>query len=263
MTWLYMRLVSTTYTIPRRGGCPSENEDHYFPYEREIRRDHHSVAIADGASEGFLSRLWSKILTISYVNWDTADVDMRLFIDFCIEMYEYQRSRYLERREEEAAPLKWFEENLMAKGSFSTLLGLSFEDSTPWGGCWTSYSVGDSCLFQIRQDMIDVFPEMDSTGFGNSPDLIASNPVYNKELLDKVKVKRGRFLYGDRFYLMTDAVASCFIAQLKEGNRPWRTIDEYLDYDREGLTMYLTSLQDEGRLKNDDVTIARVITLED
>jgi hypothetical protein len=123
--------------------------------------------------------------------------------------------------------------------------------------------VGDSCLFQLRQDIIDVFPEMDSNGFGNSPDLIASNPVYNKELLDKVKVKRGEFLYGDRFYLMTDAVASWFIAQLEEGKRPWRTIDEYLDYDREGLTMYLTSLRDEGRLKNDDVTIARVITLED
>ena len=258
-----MKLISTTYTIPKRGGHPSENEDHYFPYEEEIRRDHHSVAIADGASEGFLSRLWSKILTISYVNWDTADVDMRQFIDFCIEMYEYQRSRYLKRRDEEAAPLKWFEENLMEKGSFSTLLGLSFEDSTPWGGRWTSYSVGDSCFFQIRQDMIDLFPEIDSNGFGNSPELIASNPAYNNELLDKVRVKSGRFLYGDKFYLMTDAVANWFIAQFEEGKRPWHTLDQYLDYNHEGLTMYLTSLRNEGRLKNDDVTIARIKTLED
>jgi hypothetical protein len=111
--------------------------------------------------------------------------------------------------------------------------------------------------------MIDAFPEIDSTGFGNSPDLIASNPAYNKELLNKVRVKSGEFLYGDIFYLMTDAVANWFIAQLEEGKRPWRTLDEYLNYDREGLTMYLTSLRNEGRLKNDDVTIARVKTLEE
>ncbi len=258
-----MKLVSTTYTIPKRGGRPSENEDHYFPYEAEIKRDHHSVAIADGASEGFLSRLWSKILTISYVNWDTTDVDMRQFIDFCIDIYEHQRRRYLKRREEGGTPLKWFEENLMAKGSFSTLLGLSFENSTPEGGYWTAYSVGDSCFFQLRQGIIDVFPEMDSTGFGNSPALIASNPAYNKELMSKVKVSSGVFQYGDIFYLMTDAVANWFIGQLEEGKRPWRTLDEYLDYDHEGLTMYMTRLRDEGRLKNDDVTIARVITLEE
>ncbi|MGW8181915.1 MAG: hypothetical protein ACWGQW_24575, partial [bacterium] len=83
-----MKLVSTSYTIPKRGGVSSENEDHYFPYEAEIKRNHHSVAIADGASEGFLSKLWSKILTISYVNWDTTDVDIRLFSDFCIDIYE-------------------------------------------------------------------------------------------------------------------------------------------------------------------------------
>jgi hypothetical protein len=258
-----MRLVSTTYTIPKRGNRPSENEDHYFPYEAEIRRNHHSVAIADGASEGFLSRLWSKILTISYVNWDTTDVNMRLFTDFCIDIYEHQRKRYLQRREEAGTPLKWFEENLMAKGSFSTLLGLSFEDSKPDGGYWTSYSVGDSCLILFRENVIDAFPEIDSAGFGNNPDLIASNPLYNKELLIKVKVKTGEFRYGDTFYLMTDAIANWFITQLEEGKRPWRTLDEYLDFDHEALTKYLTLLRDEGKIKNDDVTIARVTILEE
>jgi hypothetical protein len=92
-----MKLVSTSYTIPKRGGVSSENEDHYFPYEAEIKRNHHSVAIADGASEGFLSKLWSKILTISYVNWDTTDVDIRLFSDFCIDIYEHQRKTSWQR----------------------------------------------------------------------------------------------------------------------------------------------------------------------
>lgn len=258
-----MKLVSSSYTIPKRGGVSSENEDHYFPYEPEITRNHHSVAIADGASEGFLSKLWSKILTISYVNWDTTDVDMRLFTDFCIDIYEHHRKRYIERRKEKNNPLKWFEENLMAKGSFSTLLGLSFEDSTPGGGFWVSYSVGDSCLIQFREKVVNTFPEIGSADFGNSPNLIASNPIYNKELPNKVKVKTGEFYYGDIFYLMTDAIANWFITQLEAGETPWNTLNEYLDNDHEALTNYLTLLRDEGKLKNDDVTIARVTILEE
>lgn len=258
-----MKLVSTSYTIPKRGGVSSENEDHYFPYEAEIKRNHHSVAIADGASEGFLSKLWSKILTISYVNWDTTDVDIRLFSDFCIDIYELQRKRYLERRKEAGKPLKWFEENLMAKGSFSTLLGLSFDDSKPGGGLWVAYSIGDSCLIQFREKVVDTFPEIGSADFGNSPDLIASNPIYNKELINKVNVKTGEYAFGDTFYLMTDAIANWFITQLEEEKSPWSTLNEYLDYDHEGLTEYLTHLRDEGKLKNDDVTIARVTILEE
>lgn len=258
-----MRLVSVNYSIPKRGGLPYENEDHYFPYEAEIRRDHHSVAIADGASEGFLSRLWSKILTISYVNWDTSDVNMRQYIDFCIDIYEDQRVKYLQRRVESGNPLKWFEENLMAKGSFSTLLGLSFMDDGPFGGYWASYCVGDSCLFHFREAVIDVFPELDSGGFSNSPDLIASNPVYNRDVLDRVVTKTGEYLYGDVFYLMTDAIANWFVNKLEANERPWETLDGYLDGDHVEFTEFLMGLRDEGELKNDDVTIARVTVLEE
>jgi hypothetical protein len=76
-------------------------------------------------------------------------------------------------------------------------------------------------------------------------------------------VKTGEFRYGDTFYLMTDAIANWFITQLEEGKRPWRTLDEYLDFDHEALTKYLTLLRDEGKIKNDDVTIARVTILEE
>ena len=151
----------------------------------------------------------------------------------------------------------------MAKGSFSTLLGLSFDDSKPEGGFWVAYSVGDSCLIQLRGQVVDTFPEIGSTDFGNSPNLIASNPLYNKELLNKVNVKAGEFNYGDNFYLMTDAIANWFITQLEEAKKPWLTLDEFLDHENEGLCDYITLLRDEGRLKNDDVTIARVTILEE
>lgn len=258
-----MKLVSSCFSIPKKGSLPRENEDSFFPHEVEIKRNHLSVAIADGASEGFLSKLWSKILTISYVYFDRTDLDMRQFTDFCIDIYNYQMDTYIQKRKERNNPLKWFEENLMIKGSFSTLLGVTFVNSSPTGGRWKSYSVGDSCLFQLRDNLIDVFPMMDSSNFGNSPDLISSNPAYNLELESKVKVKTGHFLFGDSFYLMTDAIANWFITQIAEEKRPWVTLDEFLEVDYDGLNEYINHLRGENRLKNDDVTIARVTLLED
>jgi len=251
-----MKLISSFFTIPKKGSTPKENEDFFYPHEAEIRRDHQSMAIADGASEGFLSKLWSKILTVSYVNFDRPDLDIRQFTDFCIEIYDYERERYIQRRKENNNPLKWFEENLMLKGSFSTLLGVTFFDETPEGGSWMSVSVGDSCLFQLREGVVESFPVSDASSFGNSPDLISTNPAFNHELEAKVRIKTGRFIFGDSFYLMTDAVAHWFMNQNAEGNRPWAALEELLETDR--LKDYVNRLRGEGSLKNDDVTIARV-----
>jgi hypothetical protein len=258
-----MKLVFSLFSTPKKGGLPRENEDHFFPHEAEIRRGRVSVAIADGASEGYMSKLWSKILTISYVNFDRTNLDIRRFTDFCVDIYDYQLEGYIQRRMERGSPLRWFEENLMNKGSFSTLLGVTYVQSSPAGGHWVSYSVGDCCLFQIRGELIDVFPVMDPSAFGNSPDLISSNPAYNVELESRVKVKTGRFLFGDTFYLMTDAIAHWFVTQIAEGTKPWNAIDEFLESDNQGLPEYIDRLRMENRLKNDDVTIARVSLLEE
>jgi hypothetical protein len=251
-----MKLISSFFSIPKKGSMPKENEDFFYPHEAEIKRDHQSVAIADGASEGFLSKLWSRILTVSYVKFDRPDLDIRQFTDFCIEIYEYERERYIQRRNENNNPLKWFEENLMLKGSFSTLLGVTFFNETPEGGTWRSISVGDSCIFQLRESVVESFPVSDASYFGNSPDLISSNPAYNQTLEAKVKLKTGQFFFGDSFYLMTDAIANWFMTQTAKGEKPWAALEELLETD--DLKEYINRLREEKSLKNDDVTIARV-----
>jgi len=256
-----MKLISSFFSIPKKGSMPKENEDFFYPHEAEIKRDHQSVAIADGASEGFLSKLWSRILTVSYVNFDRPDLDIRLFTDFCIEIYDYERERYIQRRKDNNNPLKWFEENLMQKGSFSTLLGVTFFNETPEGGTWRSISVGDSCIFQHRESVVESFPVSDASSFGNSPDLISSNPAYNQTLEAKVKLKTGQFFFGDSFYLMTDAIANWFMTQTAKGEKPWAALEELLETD--DLKEYMNRLREEKSLKNDDVTIARVKLAED
>jgi hypothetical protein len=255
-----MKLISSFKSVPKRGGHPSENEDFFFPHEDEIIRDRFSVAIADGASEGFLSKLWSRVLAISFVNFDRADLDIHQYVDFCIQVYENQRNKYIQRRNEQDNPLKWFEENLMAKGSFSTLLGVSFVRNQKDGGYWMAYSVGDSCMFQIRDGLIDTWPILSPSKFCNNPDLISSNPFYNRDLEDNFKIKKGHFLFGDVFYFMTDAIANWFITRVAETERPWRVLKEYNETDE--ILEYIEFLRDSYRLKNDDTTIAQVTLKE-
>ena len=256
-----MKLTSTIFTTPKKGGYVSENEDYYFPKEPTIKRDHHSVAISDGASEGFMSRLWSKVLTICYVNWDTTEVNIPEYIDFCIEIYEIQKQKYLKKREMENKPLKWFEENLMAKGSFATLLGLSFVDSKTKGGHWKSYSIGDSCLIQLRENIITIFPKMNSNSFTNNPNLISTNPNYNKNI--QPQIKTGEWRNGDTFYLMTDAIANWFHQEIEQKRKPWTIIDQFIENNKQGLNQFIAYLREAKKLKNDDVTIARVQIHED
>mgnify|MGYP000692484294 CR=1 FL=1 len=61
-----MKLISSFFTIPKKGSTPKENEDFFYPHEAEIRRDHPSMAIADGASEGMLSGQWAQILVRAF-----------------------------------------------------------------------------------------------------------------------------------------------------------------------------------------------------
>jgi hypothetical protein len=257
-----MRILSSIFSIPKKGNNAKENEDSFYPIEAEINRDHLSIAIADGASEGFLSKLWSKILTISYVSWDQSELDIHRFTDFCIDIYNHQKEKYIREREENNNPLKWFEENLMIKGSFSTLLGVSFVNESPKGGYWKSYSMGDSCLFQIRESLVEIFPILDSLDFGNSPDLLSSNPIYNQDIDNKIREKTGDFLFGDTFYFMTDAIASWFLTQIEKEKNPWVILDEFFEANNNGLVEYINQLREENSVKNDDITIARVKLME-
>jgi hypothetical protein len=116
-------------------------------------------------------------------------------------------------------------------------------------GRWRATAVGDSCLFQLRRGrLMAAFPLSCSSAFGSSPYLIGSMPSANRELKEHIHSACGRWLPGDRFLLMTDAVARCFLCA-REERHSLRLPDAAKFPD------WVESLRRQGRMRNDDVTV--------
>ena len=106
------------------------------------------VAVADGAAESANAGLWARMLVEEFVavreelawpGW-IAGVQSR-FADAV-------------RRPTDAEPLPWYLEGRYDQGAFATFLGLSFGARS-----WQAVAVGDSCLFQVRDDRVQIVDE--------------------------------------------------------------------------------------------------------
>src|SRR6266540_1969881 len=76
---------------------------------------------------------------------------------------------------------------------------------------------GDSCLFRTRGGrLLKAFPLTASAGFGNQPRLLGSRPAPGPA----PEQARGRWRRGDRFLLMTDALAQWFLSRTEQGGEP-------------------------------------------
>src|SRR5262249_40418427 len=159
-------------------------------------------------------------------------------------------------------PLPWYAEEKMRQGAFSSLLGLTLRGGQgPEPLQWDALAVGDSCLFQIREDkVITQFPLTCADQFTNRPALLSSNPTSNNRLADHLCPASGEWQNGDAFYLMTDAIACWFLRAVEHGHAPWTIIRDLGTAEGLNFTKWIAYLRGEGQLANDDVTVLRVDT---
>src|SRR5207244_12238410 len=121
-------------------------------------------------------------------------------------------------------PIQRFEESGLDRGAFSTLLGLAFNSVTHAHGSWTATALGDTCLFQVRDDaLLAAFPLKHPDEFDNAPRLVPSRPDDLGRVLGALDAEAGDWRTGDTFSLATDAVAAWFLRDAHAGGRPWRT----------------------------------------
>jgi hypothetical protein len=148
-------------------------------------------------------------------------------------------------------------------GAFATLLGVELRDTGAGteSGSWHSFAVGDSCLFQIRDDtLLTSFPLEREDEFTSSPVLISSNLPRNEPVWDAVRVLEGDWRAGDEFLLMTDALAAWFVTLHEAADRPWNMLIGLTeDPDVEVVfSQWVNEMRQEQSLRNDDVTLIRV-----
>jgi protein phosphatase 2C-like protein len=222
------------FSLPRRGHAADEYEDAFAADPAAGR-----FAVADGASESSFAGQWARLLVEGFVcpspGWLGA-----------------ARQTWAARVDGQSLP--WYAEAKRDDGAFATFLGLVLG-----AGRWHALAVGDTCLFQVRGNrLVTAFPLGREADFDNRPRLIGSRTSTDAEVHAE---RKGDWQAGDRFLLMTDALAQWFLRRHEAGGRPWEELSGFPEGDG-AISAFAEWVEERRRdgLRNDDVTLV-LITL--
>jgi hypothetical protein len=244
------------FWLPKRGNTVEEYED-AFAYSGN------HFAVADGATESSFAERWAQSLVKNFIKdpptWKPEPGGaFRRWLTPLQE--EWHRDIPWKR-------LPWFAEEKARTGAFATFLGIQFGDPPKRtfnfldffkkrrnGNMWQAFAVGDTCLFQVRNDqVIKAFPVESVEQFRTRPLLVSSNPASNKQVWQRLQMAEGEYLHGDQFFFMTDALAEWFMKQIRADLQPWRT---FLQFKSEtDFTEFVERARNDHQLKNDDLTL--------
>lgn len=230
-----------SFALHKDGNEPDEFEDAYAANPAVGR-----FAVADGASESSFASLWAKLLVDGFIaargrttlNW----------------LHPLQK-RWAEAVDQ--LELDWFGEEKRAEGALATFLGLVLQKAQGAEGRWRAVAVGDCCVAQVRQDsVVASFPVKDSAAFGNTPALLCSREDRGN-VWRQAQRTMGKWQKGDRFFLMTDALAQWFLHRQEQRQKPWNSLLRRLAEPNATavLAAYVKQLRDQEAMKNDDVTL--------
>ena len=162
-------------TVSKAGNEQEENEDssHIISHKPSKENGIYCYAVTDGATESSFAKQWANELAQSYCQGKLCDKDV--FTNY-LQKIQKKWQQSIEMKE---SSLPWYALEKAQSGAFSSLVGLKIYNQ----GTWEAIAVGDSCLFQIRQNqLITKFPIENSKEFNNRPFLISSLNSKNSQL---------------------------------------------------------------------------------
>lgn len=236
-------LAWRAFRLPKHGHRADEYED-ACAADLATRR----FAVADGASESSFAGLWARLLVEGFTDTAQRAANAEVWLQSAQEKWA---------AEVDALALPWYAEEKRDAGAFATFVGLRLRSD----GGWLALAVGDSCCFQVRAgELLERFPIERAADFDNRPALLASRPAPRLSG-DKRRRRRGQWQSGDRFLLMTDALAQWFLDETERGGKPLEAVERLLnrpDQADEMFAEWIEALRTAGTLRNDDVTLVGV-----
>ena len=233
-------------TLPKFGNTVDENEDNLLePSKPEIESNFLvQFAISDGATESSFSKEWSDLLVSAYKNKPFDKEHLPITVKIISERWKSIAT---------AIEMPWYAEQKAEKGAFATFLGLTVnrEDNT-----FETVAIGDCALFQIRDDeLIFTFPISSIEDFNNTPNLIASNEMYQTDFEKNAIYSNGTIQSKDIMFLATDALAALILKQSKI----WKHLKMMFEKkDEDHFKNWLNKLRKANKIKNDDVTLLMI-----
>jgi hypothetical protein len=267
-----MRAFVSTLSTPKAGSTDEECED-ACAVDPVVNADEIIdlgpilACVADGASESLLSKHWARTLTAAMVRvirltpevcWKAGDFAEA--VQYATNEWDNWLSHYLVEREELHRPVRWYEQPGLERGAHATVLAARFGESTTDLGDWHAGAIGDTCLFQVRDDqLIHSFPATSSLDFGSSPSLVNSKNKDLSVLARHASFASGSYVAGDQFFIGTDALAAWFLDSSEQGGRPWEPLsDVSRGGDQQEFGAWVEQERQAERMRNDDVTVVHV-----
>ena len=261
-----------TFSYAKDSEQPEANQDFVL-----CDGEHGRAIIADGVSSAIFSRSWARILA-----HDIADALPPDFND--TERFNAWLAKLRERwfQSIDSTQLAWYQRPKLASGAFSTLLWFQLEPCLlpnenepefelaeafdPDRRCFllTGWTIGDSCLFHVRQDkpltgyydgteLMNVFPIEHSDDFSDTAIALGSVNLGRDSSLQFTPLRR-IVQEGDWLILATDAISQWLLRLYENGISPdwndfWNLTEA--DFDQEIEQMRL-----EREIGCDDTTLA-------
>ncbi|APU16698.1 MULTISPECIES: protein phosphatase 2C domain-containing protein [Actinoalloteichus] len=226
-----------SYSVPKNGREESENEDQ-VGYDEAAGR----FAVADGASTAARSEVWARILVESFLS-DGTDPSATNVLPLLRKRWETETA---------AQATSWVAQEKLRQGSAAAFVGLSLRD-----GGYQVIAVGDACYLHLRNNRVVRFgPVASAAEFTRFPSLVRTDG--GPRSIDQ----RGEYRTGDRFLLVTDALAA-FLMRRLERSGPKIRLPRFAKADwtgdQQAFAAIIAGYRDEG-LANDDTTACVIRT---
>jgi serine/threonine protein phosphatase PrpC len=233
--------IDLAVSVPKDTANPQLNEDAWAQNNSLT-----CFALADGASESFDSKTWARLLVDKYVS------DCAFSPDWVADAVQAYSRQY------DFDKLTWSAQHAFARGSFSTLLGLSL------GANDTDLdvlSIGDCLAVLVRDgEILHTFPFTTPEQFDERPTLLStsgpSNALWAANNFFGSASTTWQAEPGDIVYAVSDAVGRWVLELPREG----KDISQVLaELQAETIETMFQELRETRKLKLDDWTVLRLI----
>ena len=207
-----------------------------------------TVAIADGATQGFKSEIWAKMLVDLFVQEPIFEPE-RLYKIFEKAALDFRNQEHVFS---DNPAIRAVERKKIEYGGFSTFMGVTIQhDNLKY------ISSGDVCLFIIREGKIVIsFPFETIEELDADNGFLGTTKIFNNEqTLDSFFVQDFRISKDDKIVMATDALARYF---LKENNTDILKVSNFSEFKD-----YVIRLWESKILEDDDITLVELSNLSE
>ncbi|WP_116964512.1 hypothetical protein [Fastidiosibacter lacustris] len=228
-------------TIPKESTEFSSNEDVFC-----INYDNKKVVLCDGASESFAAKEWATVLANQYIESE------------CINAEWLEKARFNYSIQFDKSDFSWSKLASYSRGSFSTLLGLTFDEDKKKVEL---LSIGDCIAILFDGNVkINTFHYLESCEFSHRPLLLASESKYDSFSNDDVisEINTGvwdlQHFEFPHILVMSDALGEWFLKMYERNNTSeWSQLLEIED--TESFLNLIEHNRKNNSIRLDDTTL--------